>query len=262
MAGSSKHPIVHFVGSIPLPDAETVFRTLADVAAPYLLRLPDGETGIRKTWIRFLQDGLAENPAIERAMEVPPFKFTQWDGKVLHEIPRLRVKRGATPDPDTFKTGYAETALASWSLFDRLGKEGVIPEGVSFQVSLPTPIAPTYNNMLPSDGQRCCLRLPSTWGEVDKIAAAIPNDRVALQWDVCQEVLAWEGYYEKGPADFHTETLEVLTKIGNAVPAEIELGYHLCYCSPADEHRVQPKDMAIMAEMASAICAGVGRSIQ
>ena len=39
----------------------------------------------------------------------------------------------------------------------------------------------------------------------------------------------------KGPVDFHTETLEVLTKIGNAVPAEIELGYHLCYCSPADE---------------------------
>src|ERR1700730_4300134 len=40
------------------------------------------------------------------------------------------------------------------------------------------------------------------------------------------------------------------------------LGYHLCYGSPADEHLVQPKDMAIMAEMASAICAGVGRSIQ
>jgi hypothetical protein len=124
MAGSSKHLIVHFVGSIPLPDAETVFRTLADVAAPYLLRLPDGETGIRKTWIRFLQDVLAENPAIERAMEVPPFKFTQWDGKVLREIPRLRVKRGATPDPDTFKTGYAEMALASWSPVRTLGKRG------------------------------------------------------------------------------------------------------------------------------------------
>ena len=263
MAGSSKHLIVHFVGSIPLLDAETVFRTLANVAAPYLLRLPDGETGIRKTWIRFLQDVLAENPAIERAMEVPPFKFTQWDGKVLREIPRLRVKRGATPDPDRFKTGYAEMALASWSLFDRLGREGVIPEGVKLQVSLPTPIAPTYNNMLPSDRPALLPALTEhLMGEVDKIAASIPNDRVALQWDVCQEVLAWEGYYEKGPVDFHTETLEVLTKIGNAVPAAIELGYHLCYGSPADEHLVQPKDMAIMAEMASAICAGVGRSIQ
>ena len=62
------------------------------------VRLPDGETGIRKTWIRFLQDVLAENPAIELAKDVPPFKFMQWDGKVMREIPRLRVKPGATPD--------------------------------------------------------------------------------------------------------------------------------------------------------------------
>jgi hypothetical protein len=99
-------------------------------------------------------------------------------------------------------------------------------------------------------------------GEVAKIAAAIPNDRVAVQWDVCQEVLAWEGYYEKGPVDFRTETIDVLTRIGEAVPASIELGYHLCYGSPADEHLVQPKDMAIMVEMANAISGGVARSIQ
>ena len=144
-AQHSKTPIVHFVGSIPLPDAEAVFRTLAEVVGPHLLRLPDGETGIRKTWIRFLQTVLAENPAIEVATDVPPFKFTQWDGKVLREIPRLRIKPGAKPDPNTFKTGYAEMAIASWSLFDRLQKEGVIPANVKFQVSLPTPIAPTYN---------------------------------------------------------------------------------------------------------------------
>ncbi len=66
MAGSSKHPIVHFVGSIPLPDAETVFRTLADVAAPYLLRLPDGETGIRKD-LDPLPPGRARRKSSDRA---------------------------------------------------------------------------------------------------------------------------------------------------------------------------------------------------
>jgi hypothetical protein len=90
-ADHTEHQIFQFVGSIPLPDAETVFRTLAEAAGPYLLRLPDGETGIRKTWIRFLQQVLAENPAIEVATDVPPFKFTQWDGKVLRETPRLRI---------------------------------------------------------------------------------------------------------------------------------------------------------------------------
>ena len=32
-------PIVHFVGSIPLPDTETVFRTLTAAAGPHLLCL-------------------------------------------------------------------------------------------------------------------------------------------------------------------------------------------------------------------------------
>src|SRR3954464_12341704 len=138
MADNSKYPIVHFVGSIPLPDTETVFRTLANAAAPHLLRLPDGETGIRKTWIRFLQDVLAENPAIEVASDVPPFKFTQWDGKVVREIPRLRLKPGATPEPGPFNPGYADMAIDSWSVFDRLQQAGAIPAGVKFQVSLPT----------------------------------------------------------------------------------------------------------------------------
>jgi len=256
-------PIIHFVGSLPLPDAEMVFRTLAEAAGPYLRRLPDGETGIRKTWIRFLQDVLAQNPAIELARDVPPFKFTQWDGKLIREIPRLRIKLGAKPDPNTFGTGYAEMAIESWALFQQLQKAGIIPATVKFQVSLPTPIAPTYNNMVPSDRP---LLLPALTqhliSEVAKIAAAIPNDRVAVQWDVCQEVLALEGYYEAGPVDFRTETIDVLSRIGNAVPTAIELGYHLCYGSPADEHLVQPKDMAIMVEIANAIAGSVARPIQ
>src|SRR6266704_3546054 len=100
MSASQQHkPIVHFVGSIPLPD---------------------GETGIRKTWIRFLQGVLADNPAIEVATDLPPFKFIQWDGKLLREIPRLRLKPGIKPDPATFKTGYADMAIGSWRVFDRL----------------------------------------------------------------------------------------------------------------------------------------------
>ena len=256
-------PIVHFVGSIPLPDAETVFRTLAAATGPHLKRLPDGETGIRKTWIRFLQQVLADNPAIEVASDVPPFKFTQWDGKLLREIPRLRVKPGARLDPVTVKTGYAEMAIESWRLFDRLQQEGVIPAGVKFQISLPTPIAPTYNNMVPSDRRTLLPALTEHFaGEVAKIAQALPNDRIALQWDVCQEVLAWEGYYEPGPVDFRTETIAELIAIGDGVPATIELGYHLCYGSPADDHVIQPKDAGIMVEIVNAVSAGVRRPIQ
>ena len=262
-ADRSQHPIVHFVGSIPLPDAETVFKTLPAAVGAHLLRLPDGETGIRKSWIRFLQDVLAENPAIEVAKDVPPFKFTQWDGKVVREIARLRLKPGQTPEASSFKTGYAEMAIASWQLFERLQKSGAIPAGVKFQVSIPTPIAPTYNNMVPGDRARLLPPLTQHFiGEVQQMAKAIPNDRLAIQWDVCQEVLAWEGYYDKGPVDFRTEAIDVLTKIGDAVPAGIELGYHLCYGSPQDEHMVLPKDAGLMVEMTNAVTAGVKRPIQ
>jgi hypothetical protein len=264
MSASREHkPIVHFVGSVPLPDAETVFRTLSAAAGPHLKRLPDGETGIRKTWIRFLQDVLAENPAIEMAQDVPPFKFVQWDGKLIREIPRLRLKPGAKPDPVRFKTGYAEMAIESWRLFDRLQQAGVVPPGVKFQISLPTPIAPTYNNMVPADRPALLPALTQHMiGEVAAIARAMPNDRIAVQWDVCQEVLAWEGYYEPGPVDVRTETIAVLTEIGDAVPAAIELGYHLCYGSPADEHLVQPKNTEIMVEIVNRVTAGVRRPIQ
>ena len=258
---ASKSPIVHFVGSIPLPDAETVFRTLSAACGPHLTRLPDGETGIRKTWIRFIQEVFAKNPALEYA-NVPPFKFVQWDGKLIRESPRLRIKPGATPEASTFKMGYADMAVESWALFERLQKQGAIPAKVKFQISIPTPIAPTYNNLVPEDRPKLLPALTQAFlNEVDSIAKRLPNDRIAIQWDVCQEVLAWEGYYDKGPVDFRTECIDVLTKVGDGVPSSIELGYHLCYGSPADEHMVQPKDAGLMVEMVNATAASVKRKI-
>src|SRR6266404_6715264 len=57
-------PIVHFVGSIPLPDAETVFRTLAAATGPHLKRLPDGETAIAGR-TGFAQDSSLEGTGFE-----------------------------------------------------------------------------------------------------------------------------------------------------------------------------------------------------
>ena len=146
--------------------------------------------------------------------------------------------------------------------FDRLQKAGAIPAGVKFQICIPTPIAPIYNNMVPGDRQGILPALTQHFiGEVGSIAKALPNDRIAIQWDVCQEVLAWEGYYDAGPVDFRKETIDVLGEIGDAVPRAIELGYHLCYGSPADQHMVQPKDAGVMVEIVNAVAARVKRPI-
>jgi hypothetical protein len=78
------------VGSIPLPDAETVFRPLAVATGPHLKRLPDGETGIRKTSIRFLQQVLARNGRSACALALrlswpSPFNRHSPDSRQLRE---------------------------------------------------------------------------------------------------------------------------------------------------------------------------------
>jgi hypothetical protein len=71
----------------------------------------------------------------------------------------------------------------------------------------------------------------------------------------------YEGFYPERPRNYVEQIQGQLERIGAAVPRDIELGYHLCYGSPRDEHIVQPKDMGIMVEMASGIFARAARQV-
>jgi hypothetical protein len=80
---------------MPLPDAETVFRTLAAATGPHLKRLPDGETGIRKTWIRFLQQVLADRGGERRtAVQIHPVGWQVIARNTTPAVPRNRCLRG------------------------------------------------------------------------------------------------------------------------------------------------------------------------
>ena len=84
-------PGAHLIGSVPLADAEAVFRTVCGALWSSLLRVPDGETGERRRWIWFQRQMLERHPAIEIDPTVPPFVLKQWDGKILRETPLLRA---------------------------------------------------------------------------------------------------------------------------------------------------------------------------
>ena len=71
----------------------------------------------------------------------------------------------------------------------------------------------------------------------------------------------WEGFFEQ-PATYRDDILASLAQIGNAVPGAIDLGYHLCYGSPADEHCVIPKDLAVAVEIANGVFARLGRGVR
>ncbi|MBI3708475.1 MAG: hypothetical protein HY246_12495, partial [Proteobacteria bacterium] len=69
---SSASGLVHLVGSVPLSDCEQVFRQVGNELAPYLSRIPDGETGERARWIYFQRSMLESHPAMEIDPSVPP----------------------------------------------------------------------------------------------------------------------------------------------------------------------------------------------
>jgi hypothetical protein len=64
----------HLVGSVPLADAESVFRTVAKELGPFLARIPDGETGNRHRWIWWQREMLLNHPAMELGLRVAPVR--------------------------------------------------------------------------------------------------------------------------------------------------------------------------------------------
>jgi hypothetical protein len=245
---------VHLIGSVPLADCELVFRRVGAELGPYLRRIPDGETGERGRWIFFQNTMLRTHPAMEEDPTEPPFRFVQWDGKVIRETMRLRFKPGVDPRGVTYDTGYERAAIASYEVFSRLRGEGVIPSHIRFQVSLPRPMASGYMYVSPKARE---AYLPvyerALLAALRQIAAAIPARDLAIQWDVCQEVLVFENYFAERPNDYKAQIFTELGRLADAVPEAIEMGYHLCYGSPQDEHVVQPKDMAILVEILNGI---------
>jgi hypothetical protein len=254
---------VHMVGSVPLADAESVFRTVCGVIGPYLKRLPDGETGARRRWVGMLSEILDRHPALQPDPDEPPFVMKLASGKVHRELKRLRFRPGIDPRGVRFETGYAAMAIDSFAIFDRLQRDGVIPAGIRFQVAIPSPLAPAYNYL--SRAHRDAFLdvfAAHLLDEVRQIAAALPHDRLALQWDVLQEILIMEGYFPDRPDDYQAQILSVLGRIGDAVPQAMELGYHLCYGSPKDEHLIQPRDAAVMVDLMRQTLRRVRRPIQ
>ena len=252
----------HLVGSVPLPDAETVFRTVSDAWGPNLRRISDGETGRRGRWIWFQREMLEQHAAMEPDPDEPPYALYQWDGQLLRETSYIRFRRRVDASDVTFPTGYAEAALESFDLYTRLQGDGAIPGDARFQVSLPTPMATAYMYVSPSARDAYIPAYErSLLSAVDEILASAPHDRLSIQWDVCQEVLLFEDYFPHRPADYKDQVFAELGRLGNALPETVDLGYHLCYGSPRDEHLVMPKDMGILVEIANGIAARLDRRL-
>ena len=253
---------VHLVGSVAMENAEQVFRALCGELGPWLKRVPDGETGKRYHWIYWQRQMLLDHPDMEIDPEAEPLMLYQWDGKLVRKTELVRFRPGVDPAKVTFETGYGAAALESYQTFRALREEGVIPPGVRFQVSLPTPMASGFMYVSPNSlddylpaYERALL------AALGEILAGIAHEDLSIQWDVCQEVLIFEDYFPQRPADYKEQIFAELARLGAAVPEDVELGYHLCYGSPKDEHLVMPKDTGLLVEIANGLAGRLERRL-
>jgi len=248
------HPGIHLIGSVAMESAEQVFRALSAELGPWLRRLPDGETGERHRWIYWQREMLLAHPDMELDPEAAPLDLYQWDGELIRRTELIRFRPGTDPTAVTFETGYAPAALESYAVFRRLQDDGVIPPGVRFQVCLPTPMASGYMYVSPASlGDYLATYERALLAALDDILAAVPHEALSIQWDICQEVLIFEDYFPHRPADYKAQIFAEMARLGSHVPAPVELGYHLCYGTPKDEHLVMPKDMGILVELANGL---------
>lgn len=241
---------VHFVGSVALDSPDEVFAAIGAHCGPYLKRVPDGEPGGRRLWISFQIPVLRANPSLTPV------------GQAM--VP-LKLAEGVKPEQIHFgELGYAREARPSYEDFLAARSAGQIPAGVRFQVSLPTPYAvlrpfvqqPDAQHVFPAY-ERAMLR------EVERITKAIPHHDLAIQWDVCIEMVTWDGRWPNNPPFAEMEQIfsANFLRLGAAVPGDVELGFHLCYGDLDAKHFVQPIDATKLVEMANLITRSVNRSI-
>jgi len=246
------HRGVHLVGSVPLGDAEDVFRAATSILGGRLRRIPDGETGERINWIRWQARFIGSNPHFEM-MPPNPTDYAP--------LPHFKLRSPLSSGEITFEQlGYADAAIASYTVFSQLKQAGLIPTSTRFQVSLPTPLAPVVAFIVPRDQAVVePMYEAAMFAELDQFAAAIPHHELAIQWDVAVEF----GILERAMASSYKEAkrgvVERLVRLGNRVPADIELGYHLCYGDAGHKHFVEPEDASKLVEVAHAISVGVRR---
>jgi hypothetical protein len=247
---------IHLVGSMGLEDAETVFRTLARIVGPAAARYPDGETGARSIWIRWQRAVFDAHPDME-LVEQKDMYGDQVDR------PYFAARDGVDPARLTFDAlGYADAATASFAIFRRLKTDGVIPAATRFQVSLPSPVAVTWGFIEPAQ----CAAIEPAYAramaaEIDAICGAIPADELAIQWDVCQEVVAADGGLKLYYDDVLEQSLTRLARLGGMVPEPVQLGFHLCYGDPGHKHIIEPADLATCVAYANGITERVARPV-
>jgi hypothetical protein len=96
--------------------------------------------------------------------------------------------------------------------------------------------------------------------EIQRLTAEIPREDLAIQWDVCYEVLDLEGvlaWTADGAWERFTGPVERLTRL---IPEAVLVGY-LCYGTFPEWPMYEARDLSLLVRMANYAVAHSGRAV-
>lgn len=250
---------VHFVGSVKLEDSAAVFRAVAEHVGSRAARYTDGETSERSNWLAWQVQVFEAHPDLE--LDPAGARVDERTGQPI--APKYRLRDGVDGEGLAFASlGYADVAIESYTNFVRLREEGVVPSGVRFQVSLPTPLAVVSAFVADEDAPVVEDAYDRAMRhEVELMMAAIDHADLAIQWDVCLELTAYDGgrsLYESDPLAHATATVSDMIA---ATPPQVEVGVHLCYGDAGHKHIIEPQDLGSSVTFANSINAAASRPL-
>lgn len=249
---------VHLVGSIGLDGAEDVFRIVGPLLGRRLKRIPDGEPGPRRLWVSF-QYPLLRSSAFLRPDPSGALRKTSG-------FPLLCLAEGVAEDEVHFgELGYAREARGSYLDFLEARRRGDIAPGVRFQVCLPTPMSVVYafctaRNVAAIEKayEAAMIR------EVDAICRHLRHRDLCIQWDVCHDMIVWDGQPQDQFPLVNASRQEIaqrFARICATVPDDVELGFHLCYGDFGGKHFFDPVTAGHLVDVSNAIAENVRHKI-
>jgi hypothetical protein len=239
---------VHFVGSIGLDSTQDVFESAGATVKAHLKRCPDGEVGSRRLWISY------QWPLLRATAFLEPSSDRAVPGMGLCT---LKLRDGVRDADVHFgELGYAREARTSYQDFLVARKRGLLAADTRFQVSLPTPYAVIAAFVVPEAMSAVLPEYEAAMvREVERICNAIPHRDLALQWDVCIEMVQWDGRVPIMPQFPGMEQVfrAAFSRLTAAIPRDVELGFHLCYGDMDAKHFVEPANLGKAVELANLI---------
>ena len=245
---------VHLVGSIGLDGVEDVFGMVGPMLGRRLRRIPDGEPGPRRLWVSFQYPLLRSSPFLRPD---PSGALRKTSG-----FPLLCLAEDAAPKDVSFgELGYSREARASYLDFVAARHRGEIAPGIRFQVCLPTPMSVIYAFCTARDVAAIEAAYETAMvREVSAICRHIPHPDLCIQWDVCHDMIIWDGQPQDQFPLVNASKREITARIARIcapIPDDVELGFHLCYGDFGGKHFFDPVTARHLVDIANAFSIAV-----